>query len=347
MKLLKTDLKQGFIQVRTESLDDLWILYTVLQEGDIVRGETERKIKIGGDNERNMKVVRKKMFLKLKVKEPEFSKHSQTLRVSGTILEGPDDISLGSHHTVNVEQGTIISITKQWKNYEVEKLKKAAENAGKVVIMSLFDRENALFVKLDVTGIEKIAEIKGNVAKKADGAEGQGNFWKEISGKVEELNERFKPQHIIMASPGFWREYLQKELSEQIRKKSVFSACSDVNMSAVGEVIKRPELAKALKDEAAANEELLIEEFLKAIHDEKASIGMDECYEAINSGKSAKFLVSENLIMELRQENKFSRLEKLMREAESMGSEVHLIGSKDAAKQLDGVGGVGCINRWN
>jgi stalled ribosome rescue protein Dom34 len=117
-------------------------------------------------------------------------------------------------------------------------------------------------------------------------------------------------------------------------------------LSAIGEVIKRPELAKALKDDAAASEEILIEELLKALHDEKASIGLDECYEAINSGKSAKFLVSENLIMELRQADKFTKLEELMKAAEGSGSEVHLIGSKDAAKQLDGIGGIGCINRW-
>ena len=117
-------------------------------------------------------------------------------------------------------------------------------------------------------------------------------------------------------------------------------------MSAVNEVIKRPELSKALKDEAAANEEKIMEALLKAIHDDKASIGIDECYEAINSGKVSKFLVSENLIMELRQANKFSKLEELMKAAESARGEVHLIGSKDAAKQLDGIGGIACINRW-
>ncbi len=346
MKLLKTDLKHGFVQLRTESLDDLWLLYTVLQKDDFVSAETERKIKIGDDNDRNAKTVRKKMFLKIKVIEPEFSKHTQNLRVSGTIIEGPEDISLGSHHTINVEVGTIINIEKEWKNYEIEKLKSGERNAGKNVLISLFDRENAVFAKLDVTGVEKIAEIKGNVAKKVDGVRGDGNFWREISNKLEELNSRFKPQHIILASPGFWRDYLQKELSDPIRKKVVFSACSDVNMASIGEVLKRPELTKTLKDDAAAKEEALMEEFLKAIHDDKAAIGMDECYDAINAGKSSKFLVSENLIMELRQNNKFSRLEELMNSAENNGCEVRLIGSKDATKQLDGIGGVGCINRW-
>lgn len=346
MKLLKKDLKQGFIQVRTESMDDLWLLYTVLQRGDLVSGETERKIKIGGENDRNMKVVRKKMFLKLKVESPEFSKHTQNLRISGSIIEGPEDISFGSFHTLNVEIGSIIGIEKQWKNYEIEKLNKAEQNAGKITIITLFDRENAIFSKLDITGVEHIAELKGSVAKKVEGVNAQGNFWKEIVEKTKELNERYKPQHIIFASPGFWREYVQKELSPELVKKVIFSACSDVNSSAISEVIKRPELAKALKEEAAASEELLIEELLKALHDDKASIGLEECYESINSGKCSKFLVSENLIMELRQKDKFSKLEELMKAAENSGSEVHLIGSNDSCKQLDGIGGIACINRW-
>lgn len=346
MKILKQDLKQGFVHVKAENMDDLWALYSIIQNDDLVSGETERKLKIGGDDERNAKVVRKKMYLKIKVTEVEFSKHTAVLRISGIIIEGPEDISLGSHHTLSVEPGMDFKINKEWKQYELDKLNQAKNNTGVVTIICVFDREDALFAKMSASGIEKMAELKGQVAKKDQDQKSEGNFYKEIFNKAKEIDSRMQPKHFVFGSPGFFKEYLQKEIDEALGKKSIFASCSSVDMNSVLEVVKRPELKQALKDDSTAREENLVEELMIALNEEKASIGFKEVTESVNEGKCKKLIVSENLIMSLRQENKFKELEQIMKTAESSKTSIHIIASENAMKKIDGISGVASINRW-
>ena len=61
MKILKKDLKKGFAHLKTDSVEDLWYLSHIIDPGDSVRSSTERKIKIGGEDTRNQKVIRKKI----------------------------------------------------------------------------------------------------------------------------------------------------------------------------------------------------------------------------------------------------------------------------------------------
>jgi len=65
MKILGEDLKHGVIQVQVETLDDLWILYNVLREGDIVYAKTTREVKVGDGSEGS----RIPMILGVKVKK--------------------------------------------------------------------------------------------------------------------------------------------------------------------------------------------------------------------------------------------------------------------------------------
>jgi len=53
--------------------------------------------------------------------------------VHGTIVDG---IDAGAYHTINVEEGTNISIIKRWKNDQFERIREAeiAFIASKVII---------------------------------------------------------------------------------------------------------------------------------------------------------------------------------------------------------------------
>ena len=47
MKLLSKDLRKGYVKLTVENLDDLWYLSQIVDTGDLVKGVTFRKIKIG------------------------------------------------------------------------------------------------------------------------------------------------------------------------------------------------------------------------------------------------------------------------------------------------------------
>ena len=137
MKILSSNFKKGDVKVKITNLDDLWYLSQIIDEKDIVQGETLRKIKIG-DGE-NQKIVRKPVFLSLKVEKLEFHKQSDILRVSGIIDQGPEDVPKGTHHTFNIELNSITTIIKEeWLDFQIEKLKEASSDAPSKILLVVF-----------------------------------------------------------------------------------------------------------------------------------------------------------------------------------------------------------------
>ena len=90
MKILERNDKTGEISVQIENLNDLWSLYNVIAENDKVAARTQRRIVL----KEGSKGERKSMYLKINVEDVSFHEFSNRLRIKGTILEGPEDLSL-------------------------------------------------------------------------------------------------------------------------------------------------------------------------------------------------------------------------------------------------------------
>jgi protein pelota len=106
MRIIFEDFKKGLVKCKVENIDDLWSLSGIIEKGDYLEGETYRKIKVGSDEASDS--AKKRIFLKIMVEKREFSQYSNVFRVSGIIIDGPDDIPRGLYHTFNIEEGTII-----------------------------------------------------------------------------------------------------------------------------------------------------------------------------------------------------------------------------------------------
>nr|MCK4929714.1 mRNA surveillance protein pelota [Nanoarchaeota archaeon] len=347
MQIIKKNLKHGEVIVKINNPEDLWFLNQVIDVDDTVKGRTERKLKIGKEDERKQSIVRKTLFLELKVEKTEFHKYSDNLRISGVILQGPDDVSKGTHHTFNVEAGSVITIKKQeWLSYQLEKLKEATQKLKTKILIVLMDREEALFALLKHQGYEVLARLKGEVAKKSVEGSGKKNFYNEIIEKLKEYNKRLEPHNIIISSPSFWKEYLMKEMPDELKQKITLSTCSDVKETAIKEVLQRPELFKVLESDRAAKELSMIEDLLKAISKDEACYGLAECKEKIMIGAVKELLVSYEFMQKARQENKHKEIEGLMKQAEKMKAKVHILSTEEAEKKLVGLGGIAGILRW-
>ena len=124
MQIIYKNLKHEEIKVRVENFDDIWDLSQIVEEGDIVSSKTERKLKIG----EMQKAEKRTLSLGLKVEKVEFHKYSDLLRISGTIVEGPEDVSPGSHHTIDVSVNSIIKIKKEkWPSYQIKKINESSK----------------------------------------------------------------------------------------------------------------------------------------------------------------------------------------------------------------------------
>jgi protein pelota len=347
MQVVKKNLKAGEVVVKVDNAEDLWYLHQLITTDDLVSGKTERKVKIGEGDERKQAVVKKTVFISLRVERVEFHKYSSNLRVSGKVVEGPEDVPHGSYHTFDVEPGTTITIKKEeWLSYQLDKLSEAAELARTKILIVVFDREEAVFALLKGQGQEILSTLKGDVSKKRFDSGEKKSFYAEISKSLKEYDKRFDPSNIIVSSPSFWKEYLMKEVSDDLKKKIVLATCSDVSEGAIAEVMKRPEVSKILESDRAAKELSLVDELLKAISKENACYGIADSEDQVDLGSVKELLVSYDFLNKCRMDGTHKHVEQVMKLCEERGGKVHLISTEAAEKKLIGLGGVAGILRW-
>ncbi len=344
MKQLALKLKQGEAKVLVENPDDLWFLSNIIDKGDLVKGKTLRKLKVTEE----AAAERKKVFLAIQVEKVEFT--AAELRVSGKVTEGPEDVPRGSYHTFSIEVGSTITIIKpEWLRYQLDYLKEATKAKVPKIIICIFDREEALFAKLARDGYEMLTTIKGKVAKKAVPEKIKDTFYEEIVKQLEDYDKRFGPDKIILASPSFWKEELFKVLkSQDLKKKIIQATCSGVDETAIAEVLKRREMQEALKQERISKEIAVVEDlFGKIAKQGPASYGMKETAQAAEAGAIEHLLVTDRLIQKLREENKFSELDSMMKNVDRTKGKVWIISTEhEGGKRLQGLGGIGAILRY-
>ncbi len=349
MKQIHFNLKKGELKLKVENMDDLWCLSHVIEPDDLVRGKTIRKIKIGESDQRKVNIVKKTIFIEIRVENVEFHEYSSVLRVSGTITQGPEDIQKGSYHTFNLESGSIITIIKkQWLSFQIEKIKQASVETKKILICIL-DRDNACFGLLKKQGFSLLSEIKGDVEKKADVKTRIGNFYNEVINKLCDYVKRYKIENIILASPAFWKEDLMKNIKDgEIKKKITLATCSCSGKEAINEVLKRPEVKNVLSQQRVAKELKLVESLLEEISKNNLAVyGLKETEKAVTAGAVEKLLITDKLIQKTRAEKKFEKIDQMMKNTESMKGSVNIIGSDhDGGKKLDGLGGIAAILRY-
>lgn len=347
MKIIKKDLKKQEVTLKPESLDDIWILSQIIEVGDIIKGKTERKIKIGEEADRNAKVVRKQVFLAIKTEKTEVTQDSSTLKALGLIVDGPDDVPRGEHHSFNLESNSVFTVKKnRWMNYQLEKLQEAAKGVQLNILMVVFDREEAYFAKLKGQGYEILGKIKGDVQKKEEKHVSKDDFYKEISKKIEEYDKKGDLNNIILASPGFWKENLMKILPDNIKKKAVPATVSQTSERAMTELLKRDELKKVLEQNRGVQELKLVDELLQSISKNNACYGLEETKEKVGVGAVKDLLISYSFLQKSKENNKYQELEQLMLNCEQMNGKIHIISSEEAEKGLDSLSGIAGILRW-
>ncbi len=349
MKKLDVNFRKGYAKVQTENADDLWYLSQVIEKGDLVSGKALRKIKIGGETDRSSKVVKKALFVTIRVEQAEFSESQLSLRVLGTVEEGTDDVAKGEHQSITIEENTTLTITKEWLGYQKDRMEESFSSKISTILLVVFDREEALFALMKKYGYELLAQLKGNVAKKDMESGKITNFYAEIIAQISEYDKRLSLDSVVLGSPAFWKDELLKNLNDDsLKKKMVLATCSSVDKSGITELLKRDEVQSVLSLDRTAKELLLVEQLLKEISsDGKAAYGLKEVSSAASSGAIGILLVSDAFIQKCRAENSFYVLEAAMKTADQSQAKVHIVSSAhEGGKKLDGLGGVGALLRF-
>lgn len=346
MQQLKADFRKGTAELRITDLEDLWYLSHIIEAGDLVRGKTTRKVKIG-DSE-NAKTVKKTLTLTVEAENIEFGASGEELRINGKVKDGPEDIPHDSYHVLSLEIDSEFTLTKKtWREFQKKKLQEACEKKYSY-LLCLFDREEALFALTKPKGYQVLTKIKGEVQKKSKDDTITKDFYQEILKILQEYAARYNPENIIIASPAFYKEDLFKRItSSQLKEKIVLATCSDVEETSFDEVVKRPELAGLLKSTHLRKEKMVVEELLGEISKDGAAVyGWKETKSAVENGAVNKLLLTDKFLREKRSSAAYQELDELMKLADASG-EVHIISSEqESGRKLDGLGGIAALLRY-
>lgn len=344
MKVLKKDLRfnEGEISIITESLDDLWHLKYILEPNDVVFAFTKRRIEGATDKLRPEKIEKKTLRLGITVEKVEFHKFSNRLRVHGTIVDG---IDVGAYHTINVEEGTNISIIKRWKNDQFERIREAeiASLRPKVIIATIEEGEASIGMVRQF-GVEETSSLRQSLGK------GEGNqrnsFFGELASQLKWAAQ--KVEAVILAGPGFTKEDFMEFVRTKepdLAKKIVLEDTSSIGMSGFQEVLRRGAVDRIMHESRIGREAILIEELMKEISmDGKAAYGMAEVRSAQSLGAVETLLITDEL---LRTERETDSIDRFLRDVEhSQGRIVVFSTEFEPGRKLDSLGAIAALLRF-
>jgi protein pelota len=350
MKILHRNLKEGKFKLRPESIDDLWYLKSIIEEGDAVYGVAYRRVR---DEERVRadKGERVRMFLGIKVKQVEFAPYAMRLRITGEVFSGPEDlISFGTHQTLEVKPGDEITLQKQeWRRWHLERLAEAEKAAkeARVLIVAVEEGEAELAL-VRRYGVDYVARIASSVAGKRYAAQHEASakqFYAEVAKKIAEVVEKERVEVVILAGPGFWKESLLEVIKERypkLAKRCYLQATGCGGRSAVQEVLKRRAIERILEESRISEETALVERFYEELAKEGlAAYGIAEVSKAIDYGAVDTLLISDAFL------RKHPESDLLIEKARAIKARVLIVSTEhEAGERLEAIGGLAAILRF-
>ncbi|MFB6110916.1 MAG: mRNA surveillance protein pelota [Halobacteriaceae archaeon] len=332
-----------------ESLDDLWHLQYVLEPGDLVSGDTTRRIQRDDDALRDTGGEREHVHVTLGVEEVEFAKFANRLRVSGVIKSGSREDVVGAHHTINIEQNASIDIEKVWQPDQLERLEEAVEaTENPDVAIATVEEGEAHVHTVAQYGVEEQASITGPTGK-GEYAQPREELFAELSSVLE----RMDVDAVILAGPGFTkqdaREYLE-EHHRDVAEKVTTVDTSGVGGRGVHEVLKRGAVEDVQAETRIAEEAELIDELTDRMRDgHEAAYGIEPVEQAADYGAIDTLLIlDERLRRERAGDGDWSvDVDALLRSVEQQGGDVVVFsGEFDPGQQLRNLGGIAALLRY-
>ena len=337
------------ILVVPETTDDLWHLSHVIEPGDLVEGDTTRRITRNDDNLRDTGGEREHIHVTLSVETVEFARFADRLRVGGEIVGASREDEIGHHHTINVEANTELVIEKDLKPDQRERLEGAADATDEPEVVIATVEEGAASVH---TVREYGTEETLSITKPT----GKGEYARPRSELFEELGDalaRMDADGIVLAGPGFTKEDARDTITDQHpgladRIRTVDTA--GAGDRGVHEALKRGAVEEIKADTRIAREAELIDELTERIATgTKATYGPEPTMEAAEFGAVGTLLVvDESLRTERRGEGDWAiDADELVETVEQQGGDVVVFSSEfDPGRQLSNLGGVAALLRY-
>lgn len=343
MRILSEDANAGDVRIQIETDEDIWHLYNVIEEGDLVTASTTRREEKAADKLRAERAEKKRMTLGVRIEKIEFSEDDLRLKLLGTIETGPQDI--GQHHTLIFENGDSLTIGKtHWRETQVERLRRAVSDSKKprIVFVSL-DQDEATIAMLRQFGLKEITTIRsGRSGKQYTDKSQTDGYHPEIASKLIPLMEDNVP--LVLLGPGFEKEtlsdYLKRTHPDCFGKIYVYHT-GQCGMCGINELMKAGMGADVLRESSVGVELEAVEQLMTEIsRNGLATYGIQQVRDAADAGAVERLLILDSRLRE-------QDLDDIVRAVESQKGTVLVIsGQHDGGKELAALGGMGAVLRY-
>jgi len=339
-----------------------WHAYNLIRPGDILRASALRKVTTTSVTGTTTS-TRVHTTLSIVVDKIDFSPLDSALHIAGRVCEENKYVSVGAHHTLDLELARNFTLTKaEWDSVALETVREACspgENA-EIAAITLHDGlAHICAVGEHTTATRQRVEMA--IPKKRGGnieahEKGLAKFYAAITEAFLRLFELDKVKVVLLGSPGFYatklREYIfaHAEKTEnkpllRAKPKFIVEHTSSGHKHALNEALLSPAVRAKLADTRFARETDAVERFFRMIHteEERAWYGAKEVSKAVGKGAVATLLICDSLF---RSQSVAGRRKyvAMKEEVEKQGGEVMVLSSiHESGVRLDGLGGIAAI----
>ena len=343
MNVRQRDIEDGYgtVTLVPENLDDLWHLKYVVEDGDTVSALTQRRVERNDDMTRSTGGERETLDVELEVDDVEFARFANRLRVSGVIRSCDRETEIGNHHTVNVEKNDEITVTKDWKPDQLERIEEAEEADENEVAVATVEEGEAHVHTVRAHGVEERATLTGTTGKGDDAAPR-----KELFGELASVLENTDADAVVLAGPGFTKrdayDYME-ENAPDLTETVVVEDTASVGGRGVHEVLKRGAVERVAEEARVSEEARLVDELMERVGKEgAAAYGLDAVQDAVEYGAVEHLLVVDEFLRGHRNE-----IDPLIEGAEQKGGDVTVLSSEfEPGQRVDHLGGVAALLRY-
>ncbi len=349
MKILERDERPRFLKVKVESEEDLWVLYNVLREGDLVYAKTSRELKTRSRSRR------KSMVLGIRVEWCKLQPLTSRLRVHGVIVEGPRELDLeGQRHTIWLDPGSVVTLVRDdaWRGRDLQAILEACKRSAPPVLVVALDSEEYCAAVVRDYSLDVAAEGAFKLPGKMDVEARKSalrNSLGTLASAIVDMVSRTGVEAVIIAGPGYIGQMLYERLEDRLGDVELLRMHAySGGLPGVKEVLKRGAVVEILRRHELVVEEELLEEFMYVLakHPERAAYGLDDVERAAKVGALEKLMVSSDLVRHYDEELR-RRVEEVLRLAEEQGASIKIFGAAhDTKLKLKGLGGIAAILRY-
>mmetsp|Transcript_16210 Transcript_16210/g.23836 ORF Transcript_16210/g.23836 Transcript_16210/m.23836 type:complete len:411 (-) Transcript_16210:957-2189(-) len=368
MKVLKKQISakdgSGVIVLRPSTSEDLWHCYNLLQNGDLVRTTTVRKVTketaTGSTSSQ-----KKRMNLTIDIEKVDFDPQSLELRLSGRTTSESDDVRMGSYHTLKVELDQNFSLEKVcWDQIYLDRIDEACNPDRQAEIAAVVMQATGLAHVCLITGSLTItkARIDTNIPKKRTGSSAQNKATTKFYNGIYQALLKLPWEQLkvcLLGSPGFVKDDFFKYLAaEAVRRedrtlvvnkgKCVLCKASSGHKHALEEVLSDPAIMSKIEDTKVAREVSVLQQFMRMMDTDpdRAYYGYNHVNKAQEALAIDSLLISDKLFRadNVKTRRMYVDLVEQVREA---GGKVYLFSSMHVSgQQLTQLSGVAAILRY-